>query len=179
MNDDLPLAPEPDAKDWTWVLEETCPDCGFDAAAMDPTQTGRLLRDNVEAWREVLDGDAAALRERPEPAVWSALEYACHVRDVYVLFGERLALMRAEEGPHFANWDQDQTAIESRYDLAEPSEVQDALVIAGQRLADDFDSIGDAEWERTGFRSDGAAFTVASFAKYFLHDPVHHLHDLA
>jgi hypothetical protein len=35
-----------------------------------------------------------------------------------------------------------------------------------------------AQWARTGRRSDGAAFTVESFARYFVHDPVHHLHDV-
>ena len=33
-------------------------------------------------------------------------------------------------------------------------------------------------WGRTGIRSDGAAFTVDTFARYFLHDPVHHLWDV-
>ena len=36
----------------------------------------------------------------------------------------------------------------------------------------------DDEWDRTGFRSDGAAFTVATFARYLVHDPIHHLHDV-
>jgi hypothetical protein len=32
--------------------------------------------------------------------------------------------------------------------------------------------------ERTGDRSDGSSFTVESFARYFLHDPVHHVADV-
>jgi hypothetical protein len=35
------------------------------------------------------------------------------------------------------------------------------------------------QWERDGFRSDGTHFTVSSFARYLLHDPVHHLDDVA
>jgi hypothetical protein len=35
-----------------------------------------------------------------------------------------------------------------------------------------------AQWERTGRRSDGARFTVETFARYFIHDPVHHLYDV-
>jgi len=31
---------------------------------------------------------------------------------------------------------------------------------------------------RPGFRSDGARFTVESFARYFVHDLAHHLHDV-
>jgi len=35
-----------------------------------------------------------------------------------------------------------------------------------------------AQWRRTGNRSDGASFTVETFARYFVHDPVHHLYDV-
>ncbi len=30
-----------------------------------------------------------------------------------------------------------------------------------------------------GLRSDGSAFTVESLAAYFIHDPIHHLHDVS
>ncbi len=38
--------------------------------------------------------------------------------------------------------------------------------------------MGDDQWARTGVRSDGAEFTVDSFARYFIHDPIHHLDDV-
>jgi hypothetical protein len=34
------------------------------------------------------------------------------------------------------------------------------------------------QWARPGRRSDGASFTVETFARYFAHDWVHHLHDV-
>jgi hypothetical protein len=34
------------------------------------------------------------------------------------------------------------------------------------------------QWQRTGRRSDGACFTVESFARYLVHDAVHHLYDV-
>jgi len=34
------------------------------------------------------------------------------------------------------------------------------------------------QWARTGRRGDGASFTVETFARYFVHDPVHHLYDV-
>jgi len=34
------------------------------------------------------------------------------------------------------------------------------------------------QWARSGRRSDGASFTVETFARYFVHDPVHHLYDV-
>ena len=46
-------------------------------------------------------------------------------------------------------------------------------------LADAFDRVeARTSGTATGFRSDGAAFTVATFARYLVHDPVHHLHDV-
>jgi hypothetical protein len=52
-------------------------------------------------------------------------------------------------------------------------------VFAGDQLADRFDSVADAEWHRKGLRSDGAAFTIDTFGRYLLHDPIHHLWDVA
>ena len=176
---DQPLAPPPDDKDWTWVLETPCPECGFDATSVERESIGAILRDNVAAWQEILRHEPASLRQRPEPTTWSALEYACHIRDVLGLYSERLTLMLTEDGPHYANWDQDVTAIEHRYDLADPSAVSAELAALGSALADQFDAVAGDQWERTGHRSDGATFTVESFARYFIHDPLHHLWDVA
>jgi hypothetical protein len=100
------------------------------------------------------------------------------VRDVFRLFDERLALMLAEDDAHFANWDQDATAIEARYDLQDPNTVGRELVAAGEALASRFDSVTGGQWQRTGVRSDGALFTVETFGRYLVHDPTHHLWDV-
>lgn len=166
-----------DDKDWTWVLDRRCPECGFEAGTFDPTMVGVALRDNAAEWQHVLSG--ADVGRRPAQDRWSALEYGCHVRDVCRIYLERLERMLTEDGPHYANWDQDATAIEQRYGLASPATVAVELLAAATALADRFDTVEGAQWERTGFRSDGAAFTVSTFARYFLHDPVHHLWDVA
>ena len=71
----------PDSKDWTWVLERPCPECGFEAAAHDVSDLPELLEATSSSWSQALGrGDAT---ERPRPGVWSALEYGCHVRDVH------------------------------------------------------------------------------------------------
>jgi hypothetical protein len=175
-----PVTPDdpitPDGKDWTWVLEQPCPECGFDAAAVDPTTVGDLVRVNAAGWADVLQrGD---VRDRPRAGVWSPLEYACHVRDVFDLFATRLALMLDEDAPRFANWDQDETAVAARYREQDPATVAQELDAVAHVVAAAFDAVADDQWDRRGSRSDGAEFTVASFATYFIHDPVHHLHDV-
>jgi hypothetical protein len=110
--------------------------------------------------------------------VWSPLEYACHVRDVFTLFDERLGLMLHDDDPLFANWDQDETAVVERYGEQDPVTVAAELELAAQVLAGAFAAVRGDQWGRPGRRSDGARFTVASFARYFIHDPVHHLWDV-
>jgi hypothetical protein len=68
------------------------------------------------------------------PERWSTLEYGAHVRDVYVLFSRRLEMMLDTDDPLFPNWDQDETAVASRYDLEDPSTVTSGRVRGGARM---------------------------------------------
>lgn len=172
--------PPPDGKDWTWVLQRPCPDCGYAAADTDPRDVPRLVREQAALWPAVLA--RADARVRPADTVWSPVEYGCHVRDVLVLFAARVGLMLAEDEPVFANWDQDETAITSRYAVADPSVVAQEIVAAGEQAAVAFERVGsvggEADWERRGIRSNGSEFTVATLATYFVHDLVHHAWDV-
>ena len=97
---------------------------------------------------------------------------------MFRLYGQRLELMLSRDDPLFPNWDQDETAVADRYAEQDPAEVAAALREAAQAIADRFEGVTGAQWQRTGNRSDGARFTVETFARYFVHDPVHHLHDV-
>lgn len=166
----------PDTKDWTWVLNRPCPECGFDSRTITGRDVPALLRANVAEWPTVLGDPEVSHRRRPDS--WSPLEYACHVRDVFRIYTYRLNLMLTEDDPAFPNWDQDETALADRYGEQVPGTVIAELVAAGETLADAFEAVPDDAWERTGNRSDGAHFTVETFARYFVHDPIHHLHDV-
>jgi hypothetical protein len=139
----------PDTKDWTWVLRRPCPECRFEAASIHHDEVSGL-----------------------------ALEYACHVRDVYRLYDVRLGRMLAEDDPVFPNWDQNVTAIEERYELQQPARVAVELDDAALRLSAAFDGVSGDQWERAGRRGDGAAFTVDTFSRYLIHDPIHHIFDV-
>jgi hypothetical protein len=165
----------PDDKNWTWVLERACPDCGFEAATFDPLTVRPAIEGNALRWRELLADPRAT--QRPDDHTWSATEYACHVRDVYRLYLLRLELMLYEDDPTFANWDQDETAIKQAYDQAQPHDVAGELHAAAGMLSARYATVGGAQWQRTGNRSDGVSFTIDSFTRYFIHDPVHHVWD--
>lgn len=171
------MAITPDSKDWTWVLERPCPECGFDAGAVAFEDVPLLVRDNAARWAPVLARPDVALR--PNEHTWSALEYAAHVRDVFRLSAVRLRLMLSEHDPLFPDWDQDATAEETRYNEQDPADVARELADAAASVADDFARVPAEARGRIGRRGDGAAFTVTTMAQYFVHDPVHHLHDVA
>jgi len=166
----------PDTKNWTWVIERPCAECGFDGSAFDPADVAATVRTNAAAWPAVLQRDD--VRVRPDDSTWSPLEYAAHVRDVLRLYDYRLTLMLEHDDPLYPNWDQDETAVAERYNEQDPAVVAAELVEAATTLADRFDSLDEAQWQRPGRRSDGVAFTVSTFAVYFVHDVVHHLHDV-
>ncbi len=184
-----PLAPSPsrrrysermpldaDNKDWTWVLERRCPECGFDAAAVSRANVADAVRQSAEAWRNSLHGEK--VRTRPRDDRWSTLEYGCHVRDVFRIFDVRLGLMLDHDNPEFESWDQDAAAVSGDYDTQEPTTVARELVEAGWRYGDRLGQVRDDQWLRAGRRSNGSRFTVESLATYSLHDLVHHLWDV-
>ena len=168
---------EPDGKDWTWVLTRACAECGFDAPALSRQRIPGVIRDNATHWEVVLGTDDAAVR--PSPHVWSPLEYACHVRDVNRIFAQRVRQMLTEDAPTFANWDQDQTAIDDDYGSQDPSEVASAVVTGADEVASLYAAVRDDQWDRSGTRSNGDGFTVDTLARYHLHDLVHHAHDVS
>ncbi|MFB2586936.1 DinB family protein [Herbiconiux liukaitaii] len=166
----------PDTKNWTWVLERECPECGFDSSATAASAVPGLVRANAASWPAVLARPDAAVR--PDDATWSALEYAAHVRDVYRIATVRFALMLEEDDPEFADWDQDATAASERYGEQDPAVVAEELTVSAETLAAQLEAVPADAWERPGRRSDGSVFTVDTLARYIIHDPVHHLHDV-
>ena len=166
----------PDTKDWTWILTTPCPECGYEAQQVDRGDIGPRLLQAADAL--VASLDRADATTRPAPGVWSPTEYCCHVRDVCRVFSGRLHRMLTEDAPDFANWDQDATAVEDRYDEQAPEVVARQLLAEARTLAGAWSTVPSDAWERHGNRSDGAVFTVLTLGRYLLHDVVHHVHDV-
>ena len=168
---------EPDTKDWTWTLTRRCPECGLTAGEIPYDEVAVRAELAAGEWVQILTA-SPAVNVRPEPGVWSPLEYGAHVRDVYTVFDGRVAAMVEQDGPTFPNWDQDEAAVTGRYAEADPDEVADALAAAAERFATRLQSLTADQRQRPGRRSNGSEFTVETLAQYFLHDVVHHLYDV-
>ena len=144
---------------------------------MQPDAVAGLIRGNAIVWDEML-AQGMIQPGRRDVAAWSSLEYACHVRDVYRRYDDRIALMLAEHDPLFPNWDQDASAVDERYDEQDPQQVVNELRSAAEGLAARLDRVTPPEWTRPGRRSDGASFTLESICRYMIHDPIHHVWDV-
>lgn len=166
----------PDDKDWTWVLARACPECGFDPATVRAADVAGRIRRDAAAWVTRLA--QPDVRVRPQPGVWSTLEYGCHIRDVHRIFDHRVQLMLTEDDPRFPNWDQDDTAVAEDYSSQDPAVVAGELSDAATTVADRYDRVPAGGWARRGLRSNGSEFTVATIAVYHLHDIVHHAWDV-
>ena len=171
------MEPPPDTKDWTWTLTRRCEQCGLSAGEIDPADFAERAFIAAEEWVQILRS-SPAVSARPQPDVWSPLEYGAHVRDVYRLYDARLAQMLSEDTPTFANWNQNETAISERYKEQDPEMVADELEAAAQRFVARIQSLKPEQHGRRGIRSDGVEFTVVTLIQYFLHDVIHHLWDV-
>lgn len=165
----------PDTRDWADVLETGCAECGF-TGDEDVQAVPDYVSASADTWGQVLtrpDADIRAHQDR-----WSDVEYAGHVRDILDLFRERTQLIVSKSAPTLPNFDGDAVAIESDYRHQKPAEVAFGLRAAALAYAADLAQITDAQWDRTGYRSDGREFTVTSLTRYGLHELRHHLHDV-
>lgn len=165
----------PDPTDWTVVIEEGCPQCGF-RPIRPLSEIAHRLSASIGRWQAVLDRPEVAVR--PEPDVWSPLEYACHVLDINRVFTIRVEEMHSEDTPTFAEWDGELAAVAEDYNARDPRSVASDYEIAARRAAELFDSLEEDAWQRPGLRADGMRFTIATLADYWLHEVQHHLADV-
>jgi hypothetical protein len=160
----------------------SCEECGFDSASVGPADAPAALRAFGRRYRapltRLLPGeDDRVLRVRPEPTVWSALEYAAHVRDVFGWYGERVRRILAEDRPVLDAIDPDATTDEGRYNECDPAQVADEVAAAAERLAALLEEVPEDGWGRVGLRN-GSERSVLDVARGAVHEGNHHLLDI-
>lgn len=156
---------------------ETCAACGFDSRAWTDaaavTTISALPRRYSDAVAGLRDAD---LQRRPIPAMWSIAEYVDHVREV--LFGMRFLLDSAIEDRGKDLGDAPTPSFEP-----EPRAIDVDAALAG--LAAEAEQLGDAlaaaapETWTSYVIVDGDELDVHWIARHAVHDPTHHLDDIA
>lgn len=114
-------------------VDGLCDECGFnyDTGDLQGTVT-TLVRQSAECsmalTKAAAGPDSNVVRIRPEPEVWSAIEYACHVRDVLEVQRLRIAQCLAEDRPVYAPMDRTGRVKQAKYEDQDPMEVAAALM---------------------------------------------------
>jgi hypothetical protein len=158
-----------------------CDECGYDYDAVPRDALPDEIRRLAAALAERIAGtDASALRAHPRPDAWSALEYACHLRDVLRVQRERIVLALAETEPTFALMRRDERVTEDRYNEQDPAVVATELVEAARAVAAQLESLGDSQWQRTGVYPypEPQIRTLEWVARHTVHEAVHHSLDV-
>jgi len=133
---------------------DRCDSCHYTYADVDASALPTWLAAFGRRYQELLlPPDRLAtwssmLRTRPAEGVWSALEYACHVRDVFLVQRDRLYTALVEDTPTFAPMYRDQRVTLARYNAQDPQEVVDQLATAARLMAQAFEALDAAQLQR-------------------------------
>ena len=156
-----------------------CEECGFDWDG-DESRLGTFAdRYNKPLTRFLPNEDPdVVLRTRPEPAVWSALEYTAHVRDVFAFYRDRISRALTEDRPQYVALDPDAVCIERAYNAEDPADTARSLAEAERELVAVLDGLSDEQWDRVGIGVDGDDRTVRVLARRAAHEASHHMLDI-
>ncbi|WP_432991109.1 DinB family protein [Dactylosporangium sp. CA-233914] len=158
---------------------DRCEECefGYDAVAAGevPGRLGGLAARYAEALAGVAD-----IRRRPAPAVWSALEYTCHVRDVLRVQRERLDLALRVDGPQFVPMGREELVVTGAYNRQDPGAVLEALGAAAEVLGAAFAALGPEQLARVGLYPwpQPVPRTLLWLGRHTVHEGEHHLMDV-
>jgi DinB superfamily len=87
----------------------------------------------VEGWRSIIEEAGPALRRRPAPGEWSAIECLGHAVDAEIVMAARYRWVLAEDEPVLVGYDQAAWPRALRHAEADPSEL--LAVLAALRAA--------------------------------------------
>ncbi len=160
------------------MASEHCDACGFDGAQYDDGSLLDALRAQGGYWRALLATSGSELRIRPQPNVWSAIEYAAHTRDVIALhvYGVEQALTVDEPAFPPIGGDLVESAV-ATYGDADVDVVAADLTSQALRLAEVAHDAGCDAWIR-GLTVGGTRSDVRRLLEHALHDSLHHLEDV-
>jgi hypothetical protein len=158
-----------------------CAECGFSYELVEPDAVPGRLRALRSGFSEELSGvGTVAVSRRPGPSVWSALEYACHVRDVLLVQRERMIVAQVEDVPSVARMHRDERVSLARYDAHAAPVVLDQLGMAAELCAVTFEALDGAGRARRLVYPWPAAteHDLGWVGRHAVHEGEHHLMDV-
>jgi hypothetical protein len=160
---------------------DDCEQCRFDYRKLDARDVAGRLRSYPVLYREAMSGVPGVLaRRRPEPTVWSAVEYLCHVRDVLLVQRDRVVLAQVEQRPSVCRMYRDERVELCSYSSSDPGEALGQLGMAAGLCALVFDRLDDAAWSRPLIYNwpSPTERDLRWLGRHTAHEAHHHLQDV-
>jgi S-DNA-T family DNA segregation ATPase FtsK/SpoIIIE len=161
-------------------MTDQCAECGYVYDATASAFSSRLAS-YAQRYVDALDGHAdAALRTRPDPDTWSALEYTCHVRDVLLVQRDRLYVALVADDATWPPMYRDARPSLARYNEQDPAAVLRQLGVATELAAQAFGVLDEDQLARTFTYNypAPAEHTVLWLGRHTVHEAEHHLKDV-
>jgi MOSC domain-containing protein YiiM len=154
---------------------ETCEECGFDSRRWRIRDAASVFDELGFWWDHATRGlDRDVLNRRPQPEVWSALEYGFHTALVTAIIRTGLEMILADDGCQLPS--PPATADEGRPLELDPKSVIDDIRREGQALAEVAHS-REAVWTNVGLL-DGQQLQAETLLIHAAHDATHHFMDV-
>ncbi|MGH9186471.1 MAG: DinB family protein [Acidimicrobiales bacterium] len=168
------------------TVTERCEECGFDYDALALPEAPAALRRFGRRYQAPLtrflpgEDTGTVVRAHPLDGVWSALEYACHVRDVLDVQRERIEVALVEECPTATPMGREERVIQDHYNDQDPGVVTDELAANAGTLAALVETLTPAQFERTMRYTypEWAVRPVSWVVRHTVHECEHHLLDI-
>jgi hypothetical protein len=106
------------------------------------------------------DADDQALRRRPEPGAWCALEVVGHLIDKMAIWQARVEAIASHEQPHLDLYDQDALVEAQSYRTARLGDLLEQLTASCAAFAGTVRVLPEEAVRRTGFHPDYGQITL-------------------
>jgi DinB superfamily len=159
---------------------QRCNECGYVFDVDAGELPGRLTVVAAAIGERVATVTPVAAVRRPAASSWSALELACHVRDVFLAQRERIVRTLVEDRPSFPPMHRDERVALERYADQPPSAVATDLAVAARLLAGVLTGRSAAELERRCVYNypEPSERSLLWIGRNALHEGEHHLVDV-
>jgi len=159
---------------------DRCAQCEFEYDLDEAPAAGPAIVAGVAQFVVLLHGDTTELRRRPEPDIWSPLEYGCHTRDVLLVQRERVLAARRVDRPSFEPMGRDERADHDGYARQDPGAVARQMTDAAAMFAHVLGRLDHPDWDRTVIYGYPTRMerSLRWVAVHTVHEVHHHLFDV-
>ena len=161
-------------------MTDKCPQCGFVYDLTQAAAAGEAIIERVGAAVAILGDREVDVRSRRRPAVWSPLEYGCHLRDMLLVQRERVLAALRTDRPDCTAMGRDERVVHDGYADQEPIDVARQLADAAQMFGNVLGRLSDDDWDRTLLYHfpETCERSLGWVAVHTLHEAQHHLGDI-